>query len=168
MFRSVVSGRLHYATLSSMPYLVNSMRELSPAARSFMATKIRSTYSAMLEKGATSLWETQSGSGDFNGAGSLCHGWSSLPIYYQGSVLLGVTPLAPGFRKFQVKPYADEYTGCVSGSVPTPGGEIAVSWQKRSGGLILRVSAPSGFACSVASYPECPVVKAVVNGVEIL
>ncbi len=39
-------------------------------------------YLAMLRRGATSFWETTAGAADFGGAGSLCHGWSALPIYY--------------------------------------------------------------------------------------
>lgn len=39
-------------------------------------------YGFMLEQGATSFWETIKGRVDFHGAGSLCHGWSALPIYY--------------------------------------------------------------------------------------
>lgn len=35
----------------------------------------------MLFDGATSFWETLIGSEDFNGAGSLCHGWSAIPVY---------------------------------------------------------------------------------------
>jgi hypothetical protein len=36
----------------------------------------------MLQKDATTFWETALGDNDFDGAGSLCHGWSALPIYY--------------------------------------------------------------------------------------
>ena len=39
-------------------------------------------YGAMLDKGATTFWETALGEADFDGAGSLCHGWSALAIYY--------------------------------------------------------------------------------------
>ncbi|NLW74211.1 MAG: family 78 glycoside hydrolase catalytic domain [Clostridiales bacterium] len=39
-------------------------------------------YGYMLERGATSFWETIEGEEAFKGAGSLCHGWSALPIYY--------------------------------------------------------------------------------------
>ena len=39
-------------------------------------------YLAMLRRGATTFWETAVGADDFEGAGSLCHGWSALPIYY--------------------------------------------------------------------------------------
>ena len=39
-------------------------------------------YLYMLRAGATSFWETINGDFDFGYAGSLCHGWSALPIYY--------------------------------------------------------------------------------------
>jgi hypothetical protein len=39
-------------------------------------------YFSMLRKDATTFWETILGEEDFSNAGSLCHGWSALPIYY--------------------------------------------------------------------------------------
>ena len=39
-------------------------------------------YLYMLRNGATTFWETIEGASDFSDAGSLCHGWSALPIYY--------------------------------------------------------------------------------------
>ncbi len=39
-------------------------------------------YTKMLAAGATSFWETELGEADFWGAGSLCHGWSAMPVYY--------------------------------------------------------------------------------------
>ena len=44
-------------------------------------------YAYMLDNGATSFWETMLGSSDFGGAGSLCHGWSALPVYYYRKLL---------------------------------------------------------------------------------
>ena len=35
----------------------------------------------MLRNGATTFWETEKGEADFDGAGSLCHGWSAIPLY---------------------------------------------------------------------------------------
>ncbi len=43
---------------------------------------IRNTYKQMLDVGATATWETIEGSKAFENAGSLCHGWSALPLYY--------------------------------------------------------------------------------------
>lgn len=43
---------------------------------------IRKNYRYMLDSGATSVWETLEGYKDQQGSGSLCHGWSAIPIYY--------------------------------------------------------------------------------------
>jgi hypothetical protein len=53
--------------------------------RDFILNDIRSTYKPMLETGT--VWETVLGASDFDNAGSLCHGWSSTPIYYFNKLL---------------------------------------------------------------------------------
>ena len=45
-------------------------------------------WGKMLEEGATTFFETELGAADFNGAGSLCHGWSAIPVYYYHLLLL--------------------------------------------------------------------------------
>lgn len=55
---------------------------------------IRKTYQPMLDAGATSFWETELGEADFHGAGSLCHGWSAMPVYYYHTLLLPQPPVA--------------------------------------------------------------------------
>ena len=49
--------------------------------------EIDRVYSYMLERGATTFWETILGDQDFDLAGSLCHGWSALPAYYYATLL---------------------------------------------------------------------------------
>lgn len=49
--------------------------------------EIRADYQKMLNAGATSVWETVAGAKDFDNAGSLCHGWNALPIYYYSRLL---------------------------------------------------------------------------------
>ena len=49
--------------------------------------EIDRVYGAMLDAGATTFWETALGAADFGGAGSLCHGWSALPVYYYSLLL---------------------------------------------------------------------------------
>ena len=44
--------------------------------------EIRNDYKKMLDAGATSVWETIDGASAFDNAGSLCHGWSAIPVYY--------------------------------------------------------------------------------------
>lgn len=50
--------------------------------RDFVLQDIDQKFGMMLAKGATTFWETLKGKDDFDGAGSLCHGWSALPVYY--------------------------------------------------------------------------------------
>ena len=44
--------------------------------------EIRADYAKMLNNGSTTAWETIDGADAFDKAGSLCHGWSAIPIYY--------------------------------------------------------------------------------------
>lgn len=48
---------------------------------------IERLYIPMIEFGSTTVWETEDGESDFDNAGSLCHGWSALPIYYYHTLL---------------------------------------------------------------------------------
>ena len=43
---------------------------------------IEDQYSVMLEAGSTTVWEDFLGESAYDGKGSLCHGWSALPVYY--------------------------------------------------------------------------------------
>ena len=50
--------------------------------------EIRFTYKVMLDAGATSVWETIEGENfGTRGKGSLCHGWSAIPVYYYHKLL---------------------------------------------------------------------------------
>jgi hypothetical protein len=44
-------------------------------------SEVDRNYFHMLCNGATSFWETMKGESDFDRAGSLCHGWSALPVF---------------------------------------------------------------------------------------
>ena len=50
--------------------------------RDVILNDIEETYRPMVECGVGTVWETERGWIDFANAGSLCHGWSALPIYY--------------------------------------------------------------------------------------
>ncbi len=69
-------------TLSTSTYFYDALLGFGDRFKDFVLSDIRAKYGYMLEKGATTFWETISGAEDFNGAGSLCHGWSAIPAYY--------------------------------------------------------------------------------------
>lgn len=104
---------------------------------------IETTWGGMLDAGATTFWETINGASDFSNAGSLCHGWSAVPLYVLYHDVLGVRPLEPGFRTFAVEPMTDVTETC-SGRMPVPGGEIVVQWVQVDGDVQVKVEAPEG------------------------
>lgn len=70
------------ATLSMLTFVYDALIERDPEHKSFILDDIRKKYGYMLECGATSFWETLEGESAFRTAGSLCHGWSAVPVYY--------------------------------------------------------------------------------------
>lgn len=62
--------------------------------KNYVLDDIRKIYGKMLSAGVTSFWETEKGSADFSDAGSLCHGWSAMPVYYF-HILLGDNAVLP-------------------------------------------------------------------------
>ncbi|MBE7054495.1 MAG: hypothetical protein E7392_00090 [Ruminococcaceae bacterium] len=51
----------------------------------YILNEIAQVWGKMLFNGATTFYETANGGDDFDGAGSLCHGWSAVPlmVYYR-------------------------------------------------------------------------------------
>ena len=53
-----------------------------PNNKEWILNDIDRVYKKMLDDGATTFYETEEGWKAFDDAGSLCHGWSAIPIYY--------------------------------------------------------------------------------------
>lgn len=66
-------------TLSMKVFEFDALLSVDEKNSSYIIENIRKDYGYMLSKGATSFWETLEGP---EGAGSLCHGWSAMPVYY--------------------------------------------------------------------------------------
>ena len=122
---------------------------------------IRTYWGGMLNLGATSFWEhydtswsknasridelpqpgkhdihAEYGSHCFQGLRhSLCHGWSAGPTAWLSTNVLGVTPLAPGFKKVSIDPNLGDLE-FAQGTVPTPYGPIHVKHTKDKHGKI--------------------------------
>jgi hypothetical protein len=110
----------------------------------------------MLDGHSTTLWETAKGGDDFVYAGSLCHGWSSLPVYYCGAGLLGVMPLEMDFKRFRVRIWSDGRDHA-AGEIPTRHGKISVSWQKNAQGRFdLAIKHPAGLEPVIEEFSDTP------------
>lgn len=75
-------GRLIPASLSMLTFVYDALLARNADCKDYILNDIRQKYGQMLEAGATSFWETIDGEVAFGRAGSLCHGWSAIPIYY--------------------------------------------------------------------------------------
>lgn len=69
-------------TLSMNAFFYDALLRFGDTFRGFILDDIRRKYQPMLDAGSDTVWETAMGWRDFGGAGSLCHGWSAIPIYY--------------------------------------------------------------------------------------
>ena len=78
----LLSGELAECSLSMKCFVYDALLKVDPGYREAIVEEICRTYGEMLADGATSVWEVKEGADAFNKAGSLCHGWSALPVLY--------------------------------------------------------------------------------------
>ena len=69
-------------TLSMNTFFYDALLSIDKNNKEWIIEDIKKKYSYMLNRKATTFWETEKGWKDFDGAGSLCHGWSAMPVYY--------------------------------------------------------------------------------------
>jgi hypothetical protein len=131
---------------------------------------ISAYWGGMLDYGATTFWEdfdlgwtnnaaridelVPPGKKDIHGdcgaycylgfRHSLCHGWASGPTAWLSQIVLGITPIEPGFKRVAIKPQHGRLKW-VEGTYPTPLGVIKVRHEKMESGKIKSdIYAPPG------------------------
>jgi len=86
--KALVDGKIENTTLSFKTFVYDALLSVEKGYKEFILSDIRALFGKMLDEGATSFWETMDGWHDFHNAGSLCHGWSAIAVYYYN--VLGV------------------------------------------------------------------------------
>jgi alpha-L-rhamnosidase len=114
----------------------------APAALSLM----RRFYGPMLEKGATTLWES------FAPTASLCHGFSASPTYHLLTGLLGLQPEGDGFRALRIAPQPGEIAQ-LSGTLPTLHGPIHASITTEPDGFAMTAELPASISYTIGAPP---------------
>lgn len=71
-------------TVSQALYKCEALLAAGGEAAATVVRTVDAEWKRMLDAGATSFWEMREGWQAFDGAGSLCHGWSAVPIYIYG------------------------------------------------------------------------------------
>ena len=93
---------------------------------------------------------------------SMCHAWSAHPLVHFSEIILGIRPLAPGWKRILFDPLMTRGEKA-SGTVPTPFGPIQVSWDWTASRPLKTIQAPEGIqiispACSqdIFSWNDLP------------
>jgi hypothetical protein len=72
-----------------------------------------------------------------------CHAWGASPNFELFRTVLGIDSAAPGFRRVVIRPFLGRLTR-VSGAIPHPRGEVAVTLNVNAGRLDAEVTLPEG------------------------
>ncbi len=83
----LADGSLIECSLSMKIFKYDALLVTDEKYKDNVLSEIRSTYKVMLDADASTVWETKDGESAFHSAGSLCHGWSAVPIYYYRTLL---------------------------------------------------------------------------------
>lgn len=111
---------------------------------------IRQRYGAMVDAGSTTTWERWElfhppGPNEKVTFSSASHAWGAAPLIFFMEGVLGVRPVEPGFRRFQLQPCLGELPWA-SGSIVTPAGTIRIELAREDRGIAVRLSIPTGCA----------------------
>lgn len=74
-------------------------------------------------------------------SGDLSHGWCSTPLVQMSECILGVAPSSPGYKTFAIHPNVCDLSWA-RGVVPTPHGDITISWKWADNKISVNVSVP--------------------------
>lgn len=89
VLNALSGNELIYVTISHSIFKYDALMRLPARYARFVFNQIAEKWGYMLYNNATTFWETIIGASDFGNAGSLCHGWSAIPIYFYFKYALG-------------------------------------------------------------------------------
>jgi len=128
-------------------YLMEGLFENGQASQAIvlMTAPGDRSWAHMVESGTTITWEAwdqhYKPNQDWN------HAWGAAPANLLPRFVLGVQPLAPGWKRAMIRPNPGGLTSA-SGKVPTPLGPVILQWENR-GTFKLTLTLPPGMSAQV-------------------
>ena len=101
-------------------------------------------------------WNVEEWTGDI---GSTSHAWCSGPTALLPQKVLGAEPLSPGWKEFRIAPHPGDLKWA-KGIIPSPVGNIPVSWTHEGQKFELTVEVPAGTRALI----RIPGKNVLVNG----
>ncbi len=140
-------------------HMVPAMTEYGYGAEmlSLLFNPLQPSFAAMMDSGATSLWECFQPHNDPKNAASLNHPMHGAFTNWFYSHILGIQPMeeAPGFREFVVRPYVFGGITAASGFRLTPYGRIDAAWEMEAGIFRISITVPAN-TTAYLFLPLCP------------
>lgn len=104
----------------------------------------------MLERGATTVWESWSGI-DVDGEPheSLNHYSKGAVVTFLHEYVAGIAPAEPGYAKVDIRPHLDERLSWAEGALATRHGVVSSRWVREGSEVTLRVELPDGVTGTV-------------------
>ncbi len=96
-------GRLIPVTLSHSIFKYDSLMKNTEKYARYVFSDIADKWGYMLYNNATTFWETIDGALAFGNAGSLCHGWSAIPIFFYHKYALVLDGKTTGLYECEVR-----------------------------------------------------------------
>ncbi len=133
-------------------FIINAMARLKEHDDAL--SSVRDIWGGMLSYGGTTPFETYRpswnqviGTNDAvpntqSGITSLCHPWGAGVVKWLNEEVLGIVPVSPGFKTWEILPHPGRTLTQVSGKTPTPFGPISASFNLKTGKCYL--SSPVG------------------------
>ena len=143
-------------------YLFEGLFENGAAAEALalMTAPTDRSWRHMVEGGTTITWEAwdqrYKPNQDWN------HAWGAAPANLLPRFVLGVQPLAPGWKRVSIRPNPGslKYAG---GKIPTPLGPVTVHWENGTA-FNLSISLPKGMTAQIQTPPGAFRGEILVNG----
>lgn len=122
VLESIVSGGFYEATLSHTVFVYDALMKRPDKYAKYVLNDIADKWGHMLYNGATTFWETIDGAAAFSNAGSLCHGWSAVPVYIYFRYACGFKVTGEGDVSYKIEPVDCGLYDCKA-MICTPDGE---------------------------------------------
>ncbi len=157
-----LAGRGMACSVYAAQYLMEGLFEYgqSAAAVDLITAPGDRSWRHMVESGTTISWEAwdlkYKPNQDWN------HAWGAAPANLLPRYVLGVQPLAPGWKQARVRPQVGSLAHA-EGKVPTPHGPILVDWTTKPG-FTLRLTLPEGVTARVELPAEESAATVLVDG----
>jgi len=136
---TALDGRLGVATPPMQGFVLSSLEALSAEERIHGLLERQWLKQQILDLGTLpEFWADQA-----NAVQSLCQGGGPMISWALTRYVLGIRPVEPGYRRFEVRP-APGALAWAEGVCPTPFGPIRVRWERSGAAIHVRTAAPEG------------------------